>query len=143
MTTGTFPAAPTNGQTTEVGGRYYVYNSTIGGWENVGGLSASPTVASITATANVNVTANVNAGNLIASGSITGALLDIDNIRLDVNTISTLNTNGNLNLTPNGTGTVVVPNLRISTTLSFSDSTTQTTAGVSPGRAIAMALVFG
>lgn len=32
----------------------------------------------------------------------------VDNIRLDGNTISILDTNGNLNLTPNGTGSVVI-----------------------------------
>ena len=32
----------------------------------------------------------------------------VDNIRLDGNTISSLDTNGNLNLTPNGTGSVVI-----------------------------------
>jgi len=35
-------------------------------------------------------------------------LLNVDNIRLDGNTISTINTNGNLNLTPNGTGKIVL-----------------------------------
>ena len=35
--------------------------------------------------------------------------LDVDNIRTDGNTISTTNSNGDLSLTPNGTGTVIVP----------------------------------
>ena len=35
--------------------------------------------------------------------------LDVDNIRLDSNTISTTNVNGDLTLSPNGTGTVKVP----------------------------------
>ena len=35
--------------------------------------------------------------------------LDVDNVRVDTNTISTTNANGNLILSPNGTGTVVVP----------------------------------
>jgi hypothetical protein len=35
----------------------------------------------------------------------------VDNIRLDGNTISTLDTNGNLNLTPNGTGSVAIGKL--------------------------------
>lgn len=40
----------------------------------------------------------------------TGAftLLDVDNIRIDTNTISSTDTNGDINLTPDGTGTVVV-----------------------------------
>ena len=39
--------------------------------------------------------------------------LDVDNITVDGNTISTTNTNGNLNLDPNGTGTVDVSSARI------------------------------
>ena len=35
--------------------------------------------------------------------------IDVDNLTLDGNTISTTNANGNLDLTPNGTGTVTVP----------------------------------
>lgn len=35
-------------------------------------------------------------------------IFDVDNINLDANTISTTNTNGNLTLTPNGTGKVAV-----------------------------------
>lgn len=37
----------------------------------------------------------------------------VDNIRLDGNTISTVNTNGNLNLTPDGTGSVAVAKVLI------------------------------
>ena len=35
--------------------------------------------------------------------------VDVDNLTLDGNTLSSTNTDGDLNLTPNGTGTVVVP----------------------------------
>ena len=35
--------------------------------------------------------------------------IDVDNIRVDANTISTTNANGDLTLSPNGTGTVKVP----------------------------------
>ena len=35
--------------------------------------------------------------------------LDVDNITIDANTISTTNSNGNLVISPNGTGTVTVP----------------------------------
>ena len=35
--------------------------------------------------------------------------IDVDNIRVDANTISTTNVNGDLTLSPNGTGTVKVP----------------------------------
>lgn len=33
----------------------------------------------------------------------------VDNIKIDGNTISSTNTNGNINLTPNGTGAVIIP----------------------------------
>lgn len=39
--------------------------------------------------------------------------LDVDNIRIDSNTISSTNTNGNIVLNPDGTGTVNVSNARI------------------------------
>jgi hypothetical protein len=44
-------------------------------------------------------------------GSTIGACTvgNLDNLRLDGNTISTTDTNGSLNLTPNGTGQVVIP----------------------------------
>ena len=35
--------------------------------------------------------------------------VDVDNITIDLNTISTTNSNGNLILSPNGTGAVNVP----------------------------------
>jgi len=35
--------------------------------------------------------------------------VDVDNLTLDGNTLSSTDTNGDLNLTPNGTGTVIVP----------------------------------
>lgn len=45
-----------------------------------------------------------------ADGTLTGATqFNLENLRLDGNTISTTDTNGNINLTPNGTGQVVFP----------------------------------
>ena len=41
-------------------------------------------------------------------------LLDVDNLRLDGNTLSSQNTNGNVTLNPNGSGVVDVSNSRIS-----------------------------
>ena len=38
---------------------------------------------------------------------------DVDNIRLDLNTISSTNTDGDINLTPNGTGSVVISKVDI------------------------------
>ena len=37
--------------------------------------------------------------------------IDVDNLRLDGNTLSSTNTDGNINLTPNGTGSVVLGSL--------------------------------
>jgi len=49
--------------------------------------------------------------------------LDVDNITIDGNTISTTNTDGNLTLSPNGTGTVDVGNSRITTVATPTGST--------------------
>ena len=46
----------------------------------------------------------------IGTGSIS-----VDNIKIDGNTISSTNTNGNINLTPNGTGVVVIPEAQFTT----------------------------
>lgn len=71
-------------------------------------------------TAVTNNTVTVNAANItLGSSTLTlGATiaslagleqLDVDNVRVNTNTISTTDTNGNLVLAPNGTGTVTVP----------------------------------
>lgn len=50
-----------------------------------------------------------------ASDVVSGATqLNVDNLRLDGNTVSSTNTNGNINLTPNGTGVVVADNIQTS-----------------------------
>ena len=51
-------------------------------------------------------------GNTPAAGTfttLTGNSLAVDNVSIDTNTISTTNSNGDLVLSPNGTGTVTVP----------------------------------
>ena len=58
------------------------------------------------------VDGTVIGGNTAAAGTftaITGASADIDNVLIDGNSISTQDSNGNLTLSPNGTGTVAVP----------------------------------
>jgi hypothetical protein len=46
----------------------------------------------------------------ISSGAGTGfTSLAVDNVSIDTNTISVTNSNGNLTISPNGTGTIVVP----------------------------------
>lgn len=48
-------------------------------------------------------------GPWTANNAINGVTqLDVDNVRIDGNTISSTNTNGDLNLTPNGTGDLVL-----------------------------------
>lgn len=49
--------------------------------------------------------ADLNAGNT-SLGTI-----KVDNLQLDLNTISSTDTNGNINITPNGTGSVVIDGL--------------------------------
>lgn len=52
--------------------------------------------------------------NTIGTANTTGQL-NADNLRLDGNTISSTNMNGDINLIPNGTGVVVIPVLSITT----------------------------
>jgi len=61
-------------------------------------------------------------------GSIVAGQLDVDNIRLDGNTISTTDVNGNLVLLPNGTGVVDVQ--KTLNTLSVNTTGTHTVTGI-------------
>lgn len=45
------------------------------------------------------------------TGSNTWGQVNVDNLRLDGNTLSSTNTNGNINITPNGVGVVSMPTL--------------------------------
>lgn len=46
-----------------------------------------------------------------SSGAVSGVTqMDVDNLRLDANTISSTNTNGHINLAPNGSGQITIPN---------------------------------
>lgn len=45
--------------------------------------------------------------NLTTTGSITGGQVNADNLRLDGNVLSSTNTDGDITVTPNGTGTVI------------------------------------
>jgi hypothetical protein len=69
-----------------------------------------------TTAGNVSITsyANFQAGTVTATAvDITGTF-DIDNIRIDGNTVSSTDTNGAINLTPNGTGEVVAATATVS-----------------------------
>lgn len=51
-------------------------------------------------------TLTVNAASVVVNGNITGDLLQIDNIQINANDIISTNTDGNINIIPNGTGDV-------------------------------------
>jgi hypothetical protein len=53
-------------------------------------------------------TKKVTVADLTAGRAVSAAQLDVDNVRIDGNTISSTNTNGNLVLDPNGSGNVNV-----------------------------------
>jgi hypothetical protein len=86
---------------------------------NVSTGTAPFEVLSTTQVANLNaatagIAATVSSStqpNITSLGNLT--IANIDNIQIDQNTISTTNVNGNLNLTPNGTGNVVIATLAI------------------------------
>ena len=78
-------------------------------------------VGPASATDNAIVRFDNTTGKLLQDSTVTvsdtGALagvtqLDVDNIRVDGNTISTTNANGDLNITPNGSGKTIVGRLR-------------------------------
>ena len=77
----------------------FVANRIIFSEDNDGTLASSSNFTFNSATANLTLTGGLD---------ITGDA-DIDNLSLDGNTVSTTNTDGDLNLTPNGNGTVIVP----------------------------------
>jgi len=54
--------------------------------------------------------------------------IDIDNININGNTISSTNTNGDINLTPDGAGEVVAPNLTLSSQLTVANGGTGATS---------------
>jgi hypothetical protein len=65
---------------------------------------------------------NVTIGGTNAAISISAALLNVDNIRIDGNAITSTNSNGNIDLTPNGSGEVNISKVDID--LGTIDSTT-------------------
>lgn len=75
--------------------------------------------ANFTVTAGAVAAKNITLGtSTLSLGSTTTAIagltqLDVDNIRIDLNTISSTNTNGNIVLDPNGTGSVDVSSSKI------------------------------
>ena len=81
---------------------------------NIADGNAPLIVNSTTQVANLNVAvagtvATAAQPNITSLGNLT--IANVDNIQLDASTISTLNTNGNLTLAPNGTGLVLTNNI--------------------------------
>jgi hypothetical protein len=60
-----------------------------------------------------NLTFNGSTLALTGTANVTGQF-NIDNIRIDGNAITSTNTNGNINITPNGTGDVIASKLKVS-----------------------------
>ena len=87
-----------------------------------GGGAATPAFRTLanadipTALSGKTVTASSLDSTPIGASSASTAVFtqaDVDNIRLDLNTISSTNTDGDINLTPNGTGSVVISKVDI------------------------------
>ena len=73
---------------------------------------AGPLTGNVTGDVSGNVTGNLTGtiqtaaqANITSLGTLT--ILNVDNLRADGNTISSTNSNGDINITPNGTGNVV------------------------------------
>ncbi len=96
-------AGDNSGNPQEIGGRYYTDLLSIGPGLVAG--QANPTTAANGFVAVLNSDRKVDQWN-------------VDNLRLDANTVSTTNTDGDLYLDPNGTGEVIVPD---NTFLTFGD----------------------
>jgi hypothetical protein len=78
------------------------------GLESDGNLTYNPSTGTVTATGfSGNLTGTLQTAaqtNVTSLGTLT--TLDVDNIKINGNTISSTNSNGDINLTPNGTGKV-------------------------------------
>ena len=86
-----------------------VANLVITGSANISSIQNGNSNVTVVANANVTISSTGVANVLtITSTGVVAGLLDIDNIRLDGNTISSTNANGNIILSPNGIGNVVV-----------------------------------
>jgi len=101
------------------------FKNSGGSWTSIGGGGGSgDVVGPASATDNALVRFDGTTGKLIQNsvgiladtGELSGLTrLDVDNIRIDGNTISSTNANGDINLTPNGTGEVLLSYIHAAT----------------------------
>ena len=95
--------------------------------------STSWTPDTLTKASNLTSTSN----DVTISGSLT-----TDNIRIDGNTVSSTDTNGDINLTPNGSGKVVLPST-ITTTSGYSGDITLEGADITLGNSSSEVFIPG
>lgn len=65
-----------------------------------------------------------DSGGTVIEMSTNPSILNIDNIQIDGSTISSTDANGNINLTPNGTGSVVISKLNVTGAITFDGNVT-------------------
>jgi hypothetical protein len=65
-----------------------------------------------------------DSGGTVVEIGTNPTILNVDNIQIDGSTISSTNTNGNINITPNGTGSVVVSKLQVTGTFQLDGNVT-------------------
>lgn len=70
----------------------------------------------VTTSGNINVSGVITATSGNFTTSISGILLDIDNLRLDANTLSSTNSNGNIIIQPAGSGQIIASGVFIANT---------------------------
>lgn len=94
-------------------------------------LLTSSKVSTSTTTGALVVTGGVGIGGaLYVSGAISSATqLDVDNIRVDGNAITSTDTNGNITVTPNGTGKTIIANIYTDATTSLLEYIQDVTGG--------------
>lgn len=66
------------------------------------------TGTTLNGTTGINTGAGAGTERIDAAGVFTATQVNVDNLRLDANTLSSTNTNGDINASPNGTGRVVL-----------------------------------
>ena len=115
----TFNKQTRNKDTSTFSGQVRITNTTTSDLPTKGALTVKGGVG-------INENLNVNGTSTFTGNVDINSYLDVDNLRLDGNVLSSTNTNGNITLTPNGTGDVVISSdLRINgNDIKASDGTT-------------------